>query len=104
MSPEPGSFTSAQSVTLSDSTAGAIIHYTTDGTAPTMDSAVYSAPVRVSATPTIQALAAAPGYSGSAIVSGTYTISTSTSTVTVTAPSKSGGGGALDLLELAVLA
>jgi hypothetical protein len=104
LSPEPGTFTTAQSVTLSDSTAGAAIHYTTDGTTPTMDSPVYSAPLNVSATMTIQALAAAPGYSMSAIVTGTYTISTSTTTVTVTAPSKSGGGGALDLWELAVLA
>ena len=104
MSPEPGSFTSAQSITLADSTPGAAIHYTTDGTTPTLSSALYSAPLEVSATTTIQALAEAPGYSGSAIVSGTYTISTSTGTVTVTAPSKSGGGGALDLWELAVLA
>jgi len=104
MSPEPGSFTSAQSVTLSDTTPGATIHYTTDGSAPTVDSPVYNGPVSVSATTTIQALAAAPGYSPSAITSSTYTISTSTGTVTVTAPSKSGGGGALDLLELAVLA
>jgi hypothetical protein len=104
MSPEPGSFTSAQSVTLSDATPGATIHYTTDGSAPTVDSPVYNGPVSVSATTTIQALAAAPGYSPSATTSSTYTISTSTGTVTVTAPSKSGGGGALDLWELAVLA
>ena len=102
LSPEPGMFTSAQSVTLTDSTPGAAIHYTTDGSMPTMSSALYSTPLEVSATTTINTLAAAPGYSSSGVVGGTYTISAST--VTVTAPSKSGGGGALDLLELAVLA
>jgi len=104
LSPEPGTFTSAQSIMLSDSTPGAAIHYTTDGSMPTTSSAVYSEPLQLSATTTIHALAAAPGYSSSAIVGGTYTISASTTTVTVTAPSKSGGGGALDLWELAVLA
>jgi endoglucanase len=103
LSPEPGSFTSAQSVMLNDSTPGAVIHYTTDGTMPTTNSPVYSEPLSVSATTTIQALAAAPGYTSSAMAGGTYTISTST--VTVTAPSKSsGGGGALGLWELALLA
>jgi hypothetical protein len=101
LSPEPGSFTTAQSVMLADSTPGAVIHYTTDGTTPTMNSAVYSEPLQVSATTTIQALAAAPGYSTSAIAGGTYTVSTST--VTVTAPSKSGGGGALSLWEALLL-
>jgi len=103
LSPEPGSFTSAQSVMLNDSTPGAVIHYTTDGTMPTTNSPVYSEPLSVSATTTIQALAAAPGYTSSAMAGGTYTISTST--VTVTAPSKSsGGGGALGLWELTLLA
>ena len=59
---------------LSDSTPGAVIHYTTDGSAPTAQSAVYSAPISVSATETLRAIAIASGYAqGSA--SATYTIS-----------------------------
>jgi hypothetical protein len=58
-SPAAGSYSTAQSVTLIDSTAGAVIHYTTDGTPPTTSSAVYSTPIQVAATETIEALAVA---------------------------------------------
>jgi hypothetical protein len=79
MSPEPGTFTSAQSMMLSDSTPGAAIHYTTDGTHADRRALRSTAnQLSVSATTTIHALAAAPGYSSSAIVGGTYTISAST--------------------------
>jgi hypothetical protein len=101
MSPAPGSFTSAQSVTLSDSTQGAAIYYTTDGTTPTTSSALYGAPLEVSETMTIKAIADAPHYSPSAIVSGTYTVSTA---VTVTAAPSKSGGGAMDPWGLALLA
>lgn len=74
-SPQPGSFTTAQSVTLSDATSGAAIYYTTDGTAPTTSSKLYSAAISVSATTTIKAIAVATGYTNSAVASGTYTIS-----------------------------
>ncbi len=74
MSPPPGSYGTAQTVALSDTTPGAMIHYTTDGTPPTTASALYSAPLSVSSTTTIEAMAAASGYSNSAVVSGTYTI------------------------------
>ncbi len=74
LSPPPGSYSTAQTVALADATPGAIIYYTTNGTPPTTASARYSAPLPVSATTTIEAMAAASGYSNSAVVSGTYTI------------------------------
>ena len=55
-SPAPGSYTSAQSVTLSTPTPGASIHYTTDGSTPTASSTLYSKAITVSATETIKAL------------------------------------------------
>ncbi len=73
-SPAPGSYTSAQSVTLSDTTPGAVIHYTTNGTTPTASSATFSAsaPIAVSSTETIEAIAVASGYANSAVASGSY--------------------------------
>ncbi len=64
-SPVAGSYKGTQTVALSDSTAGSVIYYTTDGTAPTAGSKVYSAPISVTASTTIQALASAPGYTSS---------------------------------------
>lgn len=80
-SPAPGSYTAAQTVTLSDSIAGASIYYTTDGTTPTTSSTRYSAPIAVSVTTTINAIAAAPGYTNSSVASGAYTIAGSVSVV-----------------------
>jgi CubicO group peptidase (beta-lactamase class C family) len=75
-SPAAGTYTSAQSVTLSDTTPGAVIHYTTNGTTPTVSSAQYIAgtPLSISATTTIQAIAVASGYANSTVASGTYTV------------------------------
>jgi len=69
-----GTYTANQTVTIKDTTAGAAIFYTTDGTAPTTASAQYSSPVKVGATETIKAIATASGYSASAVGSVTYTI------------------------------
>ena len=80
LSPAPGSYNSAVALTLSDSTTGAVIYYTTNGNPPTTSSPVYSTPITVSATTTIAAIAAATGYGNSSVVSGTYTISGSGST------------------------
>ncbi len=76
LSPSPGSYTSTQSVTLSDTTPGAVIYYTTNGTTPTTSSAKFSpgTPLQVSSTTTIEAIAVASGYGNSAVSSGTYTI------------------------------
>ena len=73
-SPAAGTYYEAQSVTLSCSTPGSTIHYTTDGTNPTTESTVFSSAIPVSSTTTIKAIATADGMDPSAIASATYTI------------------------------
>jgi hypothetical protein len=72
-SPAPGSYTAAVNVTLSDPTPSAIIHCTTDGTAPSETSPVCTT-VSVQSDLIINAIAVAPGYVDSAPVSGAYHI------------------------------
>ena len=69
-----GVYTSVQTLTISDATAGATIYYTTNGTAPTTGSSVYSGPITVNASETLNAIAIATGYSSSATASAAYTI------------------------------
>jgi hypothetical protein len=73
-SPAVGTYTSAQSVVITDSTTGATIYYTTNGTTPTTASTKYTAAIAVSTTETIKALAVLTGYTNSAVASATYTI------------------------------
>jgi hypothetical protein len=73
-SPKPASYTSTQLVTISDSTAGAAIYYTTNGTTPTAFSSLYAGPITVSSTETIKAIAAASGFSNSGVATALYTI------------------------------
>jgi hypothetical protein len=73
-SPAAGTFTAAQTVSLSDKTAGAATYYTLDGTTPTSQSAKYTTPLTVSKTTTIHAIAEATGYANSAVAAATYTI------------------------------
>ncbi|MCZ4102987.1 MULTISPECIES: chitobiase/beta-hexosaminidase C-terminal domain-containing protein [Streptomyces] len=75
--PAGGSYTSAQSVTVADATAGASIHYTRDGSTPTAASTLYSAPISVTATTTVKAIAVKSGLTDSAVASATYTIGAS---------------------------
>jgi len=69
-----GQYTAKQLVTLTDATAGATIHYTLDGSGPSVSSPVYIAPISVASTLTIEALAIAPGYSNSGLARADYSI------------------------------
>jgi len=73
-SPAPRTYTSAQTVVISDTTPGAAIYYTTNGTTPTTASTLYSGPITVSATETIEAIAVATGYTNSAVATAAYTV------------------------------
>jgi hypothetical protein len=73
-SPNPGTYTGAQTVSISDATAGVTIYYTTDGSTPTTASAQYTGPITISATTKLQAIAAGNGYAPSSAAFGIYTI------------------------------
>jgi hypothetical protein len=75
-SPAPGTYTSAQQVTISTTTSGATIRYTVDGSTPSeSNGTVYSGAITVNATSTLKAIAYKTGYTDSTVASGTYTIS-----------------------------
>lgn len=72
-SPAGGNFEEAQSVTITCATDGATIYYTLDGTEPTASSTQYTAPIQVSSTTTIKAIAV-KGSDVSTVAEATYTI------------------------------
>jgi hypothetical protein len=89
----PGIYYTPQTVTLSDSTAGATICYTTNGTTPapgatagTCATGTPYASFVLSAPATVEAVAGGPGFTASAVASETVTIK-------ALAPSFSPGGG-----------
>ncbi len=93
VSPAAGTFTSAQSVTLSSSTAGAAIHYTIDGSTPSAASPTYTAAITIATTATLTAIATKSGMSDSAVATATFTISASGGVAPITPPASSNGGG-----------
>jgi Chitobiase/beta-hexosaminidase C-terminal domain/Clostridial hydrophobic W len=74
--PGGGTYTSNQTVTITDDTVGASIYVTTDGTAPSSASPKYTGPITVNATKTVKAIAVASGHTPSAVASAAYTIQT----------------------------
>ena len=73
-SPTAGTIPTTQAITISDTTTGAAIHYTTNGTTPTSSSTLYSGPVTIAATTTFNAIAISSGFAQSAVATATYTI------------------------------
>lgn len=73
-SPAAGSYENLVTVTLTSATTGAVIYYTTDGSAPTTESTQYSAPFVLNNTATVSAIAVAEGLDASPVNSRTYTV------------------------------
>lgn len=69
-----GTYSAVQTVSISDVTNGASIYYTTDGSTPTTTSTVYTDPITVSSSETLQAVAVASGDAVSALASAAYVI------------------------------
>ena len=110
--PAAGTYTENQSVTLTSSTEGAKIYYTTDGSTPTLTGGVpgettkeYTAPISVtgtegqSITTVIKAMAVKSGMQDSSVETFTYTIQLPVSKYTITATAGANGtispGGAV---------
>lgn len=74
ITPDGGEFTQATTVTITCPTAGATIYYTTDGTTPSAThGTLYTAPITISETTTLKAIAVKDGVS-STVTTATFTI------------------------------
>ena len=73
-SPAGGTYYSAQTVEIT-AAEGAAIYYTADGTEPTESSTAYSAPIEITETTTLKAIAVLDGKTSS-VAEATYTIET----------------------------
>ena len=78
LSPPPGTFTSPQTVTISTTTSGAVIRYTTDGTDPGFQSPIYAGALTVGRTTVVKARAFAADMTRSAAAGGLYLVDTGT--------------------------
>jgi Legume lectin domain/Chitobiase/beta-hexosaminidase C-terminal domain len=84
ISPASESFNPSVQVTITESTAGASIYYTTDGSIPTEASTKYVNPFTLTSTATVNAIAAGTGLLQSPEASATYTLTTQVATPTLT--------------------
>jgi alpha-tubulin suppressor-like RCC1 family protein len=82
MSPAAGNYTSNQAITVSSATSGAEIHYTTDGSDPTLSSATVSGTVTVDQNLTLKAFAWKSGKPQSNLAAAGYTLTVATPTMT----------------------
>ena len=76
--PAPGTYGGNQDVTLACATSGAEIHYTTDGSEPTVASALYSSAIPVTVSTTLRARAFKAGLAESNLAEGVYTLMVAT--------------------------
>lgn len=79
-------FSQTRPLAINDTTPGAVIYLTTDGSTPTVNSTVYWGPITVSTAETIRAMAIANGYKASDVVSAAYTTDIPTATLLTISP------------------
>jgi len=72
--PPGGTYTAQQNVYITDATSAGVLHYTLDGTAPSIFTSTYSAPLQVVRSKTIEAVAVAASDASSPVVTEKYTI------------------------------
>jgi hypothetical protein len=101
--PAGGTFTAPQSVSITDETAGAIIHYTADGSTPSASSRAYSAAIPLSSAAVVQAIAAAPSASTSAVASASFKFPTPTGSYVTVTPTVTATGSTKSLQMSPVL-
>jgi hypothetical protein len=85
-----GAYTSTQSVALACATPATNVYYTTDGTTPTTSSALYSAPLSISATTTVKALAVTNSFASMAASTSAATYTITAASATTSAPTTTG--------------
>lgn len=73
ITPNGGTFSTSQSVTMSTTTSSASIYYTLDGSTPTTASTQYTGPITISSNTTVKAIAAASGFLQSSVTTATFT-------------------------------
>src|SRR4029079_6331279 len=73
-SPAAGVVAGGTTVTISTTTAGAAVHYTTDGSDPPASSPTYTAPIAITAAVTLKAIGTASGFMDSPVASAAYTL------------------------------
>jgi N-acetylneuraminic acid mutarotase len=72
--PAAGTYSTQQSVAISDTASDVVIYYTTDGTSPTPNSARYDGPHSISSSQVVKAMAVASGSAESGTASAAYVI------------------------------
>jgi hypothetical protein len=98
--PVAGTYFAVQTISIADTTAGATIYYTTDGSTPTSASPTYSAPFSLNSATTVQALAVATGYSNSVIANARYEFRTPAATYPITVSVTATPAGSNKILQL----
>ncbi len=69
-----GFYSATETITLTNSTPGGVIRYTTNGNTPNISSAIYSSPIIISSSTVIRAVVFASGYLPSPLITNSYII------------------------------